>query len=329
MCPGCGIATDAPPVPVAADESASAGGWVVGLVLAQGLYYALRHLANAWLLAQGDKVTEAGFWDDRFAGLLTAQGLQAAALFAGGMLAAAGRRRGWAIGASLGLVNALLLIGLQVAMLRQPDEITLYATPLLHAFVGAVAGIVGSRVWQPVPELPSLVGDGRIGREVLTTVVPEWTTEVIIEPVPWLRVFAGIAVAVGGTICAKVIRDFVSVAGTGTTQGLMQSGFITWEITLVAQIIGGAIAGAGSRSAAVYGSWVGVAAAVMLGMLQATAAGITATVPSWLLGASLPEGTPAAVVISSAQALLMALLGGWLGGLILPADPRSRPAAPR
>ena len=92
MCPGCGIATDARPVPAAADESASAGGWVVGLVLAQGLYYALRHLANAWLLAQGAGVTEAAFWDDRFAGLLTAQGLQAMALFAGGMLAAAGRR---------------------------------------------------------------------------------------------------------------------------------------------------------------------------------------------------------------------------------------------
>ena len=199
-CPACGISTVAVPAAVTADASASAGGWVVGLVLAQGLYYAFRHLANAWLLAQGGGVTEANFWDDRFAGLLTTQGLQAAALFAGGMLAAAGRRRGLGIGASLGLVNAVLLIALQVALLRQPDEITLYATPFLHAFVGAVAGVVGSRVWQPVPELPPLFGDGRIGREVLTTILPERPAEVIIEPVPWLRIFGGVAVAIGGTI---------------------------------------------------------------------------------------------------------------------------------
>jgi hypothetical protein len=323
VCPRCGTSV------IADDERTSAGGWLVGLVLAQGLYYGLRHLATSWLLAEGGEAPEASFWDETFRGLLTAQALQAVALFAGAMLAAAGHRRALVIGASLGLANSFLLAGLQILLHHQPDDILLYAQPVLHGFVGAVAAVIGARVWQAAPDLPMLAGDGRIGREVLTTIVPERQMEVFIEPVPWLHVFAGAAVAIGGTIGANVIRDFVSVAGAGTTRGLMQSTFITWEITLVAQVIGGAIAGAGARSAVIFGAWVGVGAAVILGMLQASAAGITTPVPSWLLGASLPDGSPAAIIISAAQALLMGLLGGWLGGLVLPADPRVRPSPAR
>ena len=220
LCPRCGIRTAdraaEEPLAVAAksdsvvrpasDDILPAANWFVGLLLAQGLYYALRHLASAWLLARGGAAAEAEFWEDRFAGLIALQALQTAALFAGGMLAAAGQRRGLVIGAAIGLVNALLLIGLQLILRRPVDELTWYVTPLLHTFVGAVAGAVGSRVWQPAPELPPLVGDGRVGSSILTIVLPERSEVVLADPVPWLRILAGIAVAVAGTLGASLIR---------------------------------------------------------------------------------------------------------------------------
>ena len=151
--------------------------------LAQGLYYALWHLVSAYLLARGGEAAKVNYWDNTLAGLLMVQALQAASLFIGGMLSAAGRRRGLIIGASLGLVNALLLVALPLVSQRPTDEVNLYVQPVLHAFVGAIGGAVGSRVWQPRPELPPLTGDGKVGREMLTTILPERATEVFgIDP---------------------------------------------------------------------------------------------------------------------------------------------------
>jgi hypothetical protein len=296
--------------------------------LAQGLYYALWHLASAWLLAQGGEAAKADYWDNQFAGLLTVQALQAVALFVGAMLAAAGRKRGLLIGASLGIVNAVLLIIVPVVSRRPTDELIWYVQPVLHAFVGAIGGAVGSRVWQPAPELPPLVGDGRAGREILTTILPERPAENFVESVPWLYIIAGIAVAVGGTLCARPIRDMVVVAGGGKGREMEQSLFITWEITLIAQIIGGGVAGAGKRGGPMYGFWVGLPAAIILVVVQATAAIRVAAVPAWLIGIAANEGN-AALFIQGIQALLLGALGGWLGSLILPADPGNRYATSR
>jgi hypothetical protein len=333
LCPRCGIRTTTTDSEAAAieNESLAAGSWLVGLILAQGLYYSLWHLVSAGLLAHGSEAAETSFWNEEFAGLITAQGLQAVALFSGAMLAAAGRKRGLMIGAVLGLVNALLLFGLPVLLRRPTDESIWFVQPFLHAFVGAVGGAVGCRVWQPAPQLPPLTGDGRVGREVLTTVLPERPTEVVVESVPWLHILAGVVVAVGGTIGARMIRDAVVFAGGGKGREMAQSIFITWEITLIAQIIGGAIAGAGTRGGATYGFCVGLPAAIILAVVQAAAAVRvpTPTVPAWLLGLSVTEGSGAAIAIQAGQALILGALGGWLGSLVLPADPGYRPAKNR
>jgi hypothetical protein len=332
LCPRCGIrtTTDSAESAAAPDEALAVGAWLVGLLLAQGLYYSLSHLVSAYLLARGGETADTNFWNEDLSGLVTRQGLQAGALFVGAMLAAAGQRRGLMIGAFLGLVNSLLLVMLPILFRRSTEEAIWYVQPFLHAFVGAAGGAVGSRVWQPAPELPPLAGDGRAGRNLLTTVLPERPAETIVESTPWLRIFAGVALAVGGTIGSRMIRDAVVVVGGGKGRE-MQSLFITWEITLIAQVMGGAIAGAGTRGGAIYGIWVGLPAAIILAVIQAASAVPfhIQTAPSWLLGMSVPEGSGLALGVQAIQALVLGALGGWLGSLTLPADPGSRPAANR
>ena len=43
-------------------------------------------------------------------------------------------------------------------------------------------------------------------------------------------------------------------------------------------------------------------------------------VPAWLLGAIVPDGSPAAFAILGVQSLVLGMLGGWLGGLVMPAE---------
>src|SRR5262249_20263663 len=159
LCPRCGVRTDdveaaAPgPAVLAAepvDRLSLATGLLVGLLLAQGLYYALRHLMAALLLAPGDLQAEAEFWAGP-QGLLMQQLAQALALLVGSMVAAAGQRRGWAVGAVVGLANALLLNGMLTLIGRPPDDLIRYGLPLVHAGLGAVGGLLGCRIWQPAP----------------------------------------------------------------------------------------------------------------------------------------------------------------------------------
>jgi hypothetical protein len=276
-------------------------------------------------MASGGEAAATEFWEVRFAGLVTGQALQAVSLFAGAMIASATRRRGLVIGASLGVADAVLFGGIRLVFGHSGDELTWLGQPLLLAFVGAAGGVVGSRVWRAAPELPPIPGEGAIGHEVLTTVLPERPAELTVERIPWLRITAGVLVAVGGTVGARAIRDFVVMAGGGTGREMMQSHFITWEITVLAQLVGGAIAGATARAAVVWGFWVGVVAGVLLIAVQAVGGiGAQVIVPAWLLGATVPEGSAAAFAMLGVQSLLMGMLGGWLGGLVLPADPRHR-----
>jgi hypothetical protein len=298
---------------------------MVGLLVAQGLYYAAHHLATAYLLFHADSATEWSFWGG-FDGLAVQQSIHTASLLVGGVIAGAGQRHGLAIGAGVGLLNALLSLGLKFKSREATDELIVFGQPVLHAFVGAVGGVIGSRIWQPAPELPLLTADGWLGREALTTILPDRPVAVGVDPIPWGRILIGIALAVGGTLWAQMIRDFVVVASGGSGHEMRQSQFITWEICVVAQVIGGSIAGANTRGGALFGFWVGLSSAGLL-TIALSASDIRSQaheVPAGLLGLAVPEGTPAALLIQAVQALLLGVVGGWLGGLILPATKQKR-----
>ena len=62
-------------------STATASFWirlVVGLLMAQGLYYALRQLCTAYVLATVDRPDQVAWWDS-FPGLILTQAIQAVA----------------------------------------------------------------------------------------------------------------------------------------------------------------------------------------------------------------------------------------------------------
>lgn len=336
LCPNCGIqtqetdtsgATDADS-PVLPDAPNVAGGLLVGLLMAQGLTYALRHLTSAFLLAEKDPAAAAAFWTG-IEGTATTQAIQAAAIFVSAIVAGAGQRRPLGIGAVLGALNGLMLVAFQVVFRQSVDVLILFAQPVVHAALGAIGASVGGRIWQSAPDLPIFARSDGPADEMLSIVLPEQRETIEIEPTPWGRLVLGTVVAVGGTFAARWIRDFVVMAGGGSGHE-MQSNFITWEIAALAQVVGGMIAGSNTQNGAIYGFWTGLLSAAFVVLVPSFAAGRIAgpeisEVSAWLLGSSLREGSPAAIVVQGIQALVFGFLGGWLGSLILPARivPRS------
>src|SRR5262249_57388736 len=92
------------------------------------------------------------------AGLVVRQLLQAASVFAAGLLAGAGQRRGLLFGAVVGVWNAVFFILLDMAPNvwflqwmwtgHSLNTIDLFGQPVLHVAFGAMGGLVGSVIWR-------------------------------------------------------------------------------------------------------------------------------------------------------------------------------------
>jgi hypothetical protein len=331
LCPKCGTQTQEVESPGASDSKFGsvmpdpptfAGGVLLGLLVSQGLTYALRHITTAVVLAQDGSASDAGFWSS-FQGWVAVQTIQATALFFSAIFAGAGQRMPLLVGLVLGALNALLFMMFSVVV-RQPIDPLMYAQPVVHAAVAAIGCIVGRRIWQPAPPLPALASAAvGPGEEELTIVLEDEPEIIEAEPLPWARFLLGAAIAVGGTIGARWIRDFVVIAGGGTGHE-MQSNFITWQIAALAQVIGGIVTGSNSRSGAMYGFWTGILAAALIIVIPALRDAPAPAVSAWILG-SAAESRPAAFLVQGIQALILGFFGGWLGALILPPAAQFRP----
>jgi hypothetical protein len=149
QCPTCGIrlAYRSGPRP-AVGEATSGGPWgqtpwgriLVGVVLSQGLFYGLRQLGTAVLLAGGDEAAR-GVWSTLY-GLVALQAIQALCLLAAGMLAGAGLRQGIVFGAIVGVWNGVLSVVIQSAGGLPHTAVTLLGQPILHTAFGAAGALV-------------------------------------------------------------------------------------------------------------------------------------------------------------------------------------------
>ena len=212
----------------------------LGVALAQGLFYGARQaLTGVLQMAYGDAFDQV--WSSVQV-LVLYQAMQLFTVLLGGMLTGSGQRAGILLGSVVGVWNGVFSVLLQAGPAHPLTAVSIYGQPVLQTAIGALGGWTGSLLWRPLlpPVLPGathlLRKPGKARRNFT----------LFAGPVAWLRVTAGIAVAVAGTLYATVIFDKVLDASNGvlSTSDQMQDQVITWEIKVLALLVGGCLAGA-------------------------------------------------------------------------------------
>ncbi|HEY8504842.1 MAG TPA: hypothetical protein VIL46_09685 [Gemmataceae bacterium] len=286
---------------------------LIGLLVAQGLYYGLRRIVSAGLLASG---LPGGWWEGS-AGVVTAQVFQGAGLLAGALVAAGGHPRGVAIGTCLGVFNAVTFLLPALARGESFARSFAYDQPLLQLLLGTLAGAVAVRVWRPFPEPTAGEWEGEAAPELVVSRAP--------PRVNWLRLILGTALAAAGSIWAEEAQEFLMTEGSGLFRGgsLAQSQFVTWQIATLAVVAGAAWAAAGSRAGPLHGFLTGAAAAAtLIAVHLARGAEEFPAYQFWfdLLGVPTAGGLAPRdlLVYVGGSTVAVGCLGGWLGGQLFP-----------
>jgi hypothetical protein len=273
------------------------GRLLVGLLVAQGLFYIFQHLCTAGLLAV--RAESADVWS-ALTGLVLLQALQAVSVLTAGLLSGAGQRRGMLLGLVVGVWNGVLFT-LAHHWLGYPlTTIALFGEPALQAAIGAVGGLVGSMIWKPVAplRLPVLL-------QAPAPIIPIGRrSSPLAGPIAWGRVLTGITLSVGCVVWVDVIREFVLEASEGKLRidTHLQAELVTWEISALAMLAGGAFAGANTKNGTKQGIVVGLGTAVIL------------------LGIRLANNffTAELLILTVLSTVALGLVGGWFGGEMLP-----------
>ncbi len=270
------------------------GRLLVGVLLAQGLYYALRHLFTGVMMMIDGESDSAQAWTT-FHGLLFLQALQVLVPAFGGVLAGAGHRGGSLLGAFVGAVNGGLSLVLVNAPAQSNSPVALYGLPLLQTLFGALGGWVGCTIWKPIQPVSFLRAEKKSG--IAKQQVPLFT-----GPIAWVRVVFGSALAVAGSLFASRIFDKVISAAPGTHEfaQLLQDEIVTWEIKAFAILFGAGLAGASTFNGLKQGLVVGILSGIAL-------LAVPANSKSTLI-----------VVMLLSSVMLLSLAGGWFGSQLLP-----------
>lgn len=260
-CPTCAVALEFSPVAYSRAGALGQGaGWqhtalgriFIGLLLAQGLALGLRMFVDGGVITlpspeEQDPATV-------LRGILLLQGIQALCLLVACALAGAGQHKGLLIGGAVGLCNAVIQLALQILQHQPINEVFVYGQPLLHAFIGAIGGFMGSLIWRPLPVLNLAVA----GRKKM--VRPQKSIPLFGGPIAWLRVLLGTAIVIAGVLSPSLILQFVLYHGQGQVQitSHMQSTLITWEIIALFILLGSGIAGFNTFNGPKQGLCVGI-----------------------------------------------------------------------
>jgi hypothetical protein len=272
------------------------GRTVLGVLLAQGLFFAIRELLVTTRLVAGED--SGGAWS-QLSGLLTIQGLQLAALLAGSLLAGAGQKHGGIYGSFVGVWNGILsvlVLSLQGELVTAVDY---YSQPLLHTAVGAAGGLLGSWIWKPASAYMQMALSNQ------PRVSADFLAGVLAGQVSWIRVTGGTLVAVGGFLWADTVLSFVVSTSEGrmTVRSAMQQQLLTLEIMGLALFLGGAISGISTWNGGMQGMWTGLLTTALLVGRQ--------------IG-YLNDWDFQTTTILAGSVVILCLLGGTFGGRLLP-----------
>jgi hypothetical protein len=270
----------------------------VGLVLSQGLFYGLRHLLTAGLMAtQGKEAVEQ--MGTTASGFFLLQGVGLFSLLVGTVFTGAGQRRAGFLGAMVGAWNGVFSVLFLPAPAQALTPIALLGQPLLQAGIGAVCGWLGSAFWVPLPA--TTTGETLLPRKRLSL---RRNMQLFSGPVAWFRVSLGLILAVAGTLTATLLFEKILDISHGSlaTTDELQDRLITLELKALALILGGAVAGATTSNGLKQGFCVGLATTVILIGIEMN------FVERWLQMAGL----------TAVAALSLSLVGGWFGSQLFP-----------
>jgi hypothetical protein len=271
---------------------------LVGLVLAQGLFYGLRHLLTAVLLAMWQR-EEVEQLLGSSSGVLLIQALRLTALLLGTVFAGAGQEKGPFLGVMIGAWNGVFSVMLLPESARSLTPIALFGQPLLQTVFGAVGGWLGCTLWKPLSAETAQPAALPRKRNALRSQI-----NLFAGPVAWFRVGVGSVLAVAGTLLASLFFEKLLDLGHGalSTTDDMQDRLITMEIKALALLLGGVLAGATTSNGLKQGLCVGLASAVILIGIEMN------FVERWLQMAGL----------TCIAALTLSLVGGWFGSQLFP-----------
>jgi hypothetical protein len=304
-----GVANAADSLPSAPDpksrwQQTPWGRIVVSVLIAQGLAYCFQMLFNAWFLASGSESEPVG-WNTP-AGLLLLNTIQAFCVVVCSMLAGANQARGITSGGLVGLCSGLIYLIFHRSSREVLEPAVFYAQPLLQFLCGLLGGIVGYRIWKPVPLFNVEIEVDKSGFGI-----PRPAKKLLRGPIHVFRVLLGAAVAVAGAVFVKELMDQLMRNSQGMFQvkSYATEKLIVYQIIALTSMIGGAIAGSSSRNGFKQGLCTGVLAATLY-------FGVQLANPKAVLEISLFTGGAVAV---------MSTFGGVFGSTLFPPLAKEQP----
>jgi hypothetical protein len=270
---------------------------LIGLLLAQGLFYGLRHLLTAILMGvQGEQAVQQ-MWTTA-TGFILLQGVRIFSLLVGAVFTGGGQRHGFVLGAVVGAWNGVLSVLFLPGPAQSLTTVAIVGQPLLQAAMGGVGGWLGSAFWKPVPiETPGVIPVRK--RASFRSHFAGFA-----GPVAWFRVSFGVVLAVIGTLTATMFFEKIIDLSHGAlaTTDDMQDRLIIMEIKALAILLGGALAGSTTSNGLKQGLCVGIATTVILIGIEIN------HVHSWIQLSAL----------TTVSSFCLSLVGGWFGAQLFP-----------
>jgi hypothetical protein len=174
------------------------------------------------------------------------------------MLASANQDRGVVSGGLVGLWSGLIFLGLHWGARDVLAPVAFYAQPLLHMLWGLFGGIIGNRIWKPVPLFNV---EGEVDRSGFG--IPRPAKRLLRGPIHVFRVMIGAAIAVAAAVFVKELVDQLlrNSQGLFSIKSHLTEKLIVYQIVALTSLVGGAIAGSSSRNGFKQGLCTAVLAA--------------------------------------------------------------------
>jgi hypothetical protein len=272
------------------------GRLLVGLALALGMNHVVRDFLTAGklLAVERGQIGVANLLN----GSAALYGIQIFSVVVAAVLTGAGQKRGVLYGAFVAFWSCLCFQYFGGARFVASELATRASEMFLLVSCGMAGGLAGSAAWQA--NKPT-VAFWRPKSEVRRLRPRRSAYE---GPVAWVRVCMGIPLAVGGVMCAQLLREALVDMSQGkiVIDSYIQADFVAWEISALAILIGSAFAGATCSNGLKQGLFVGIGTATTL------------------LGIRLakPDISLSFLMVTVVAAMCLSMTGGWFGSQLLP-----------